>query len=147
MSQSVCTSNFHSLLGVGGGAAFGIIQELFQTSGYSLLPVPLFRTSAGPGQSTPCSYMMIHSLWKNFTYSISFATFPVSQMKSAQRSDGICPRSPTQQVSANDGCWRTVMVVLTLVYEGNSVDPPSAAERGSAFQDLRAWTHWCLRGT
>nr|XP_030707867.1 basic salivary proline-rich protein 2-like [Globicephala melas] len=45
-------------------------------------------------------------------------------MKSAQRSDGICPRSPTQQVSANDGCWRTVMLVLTLVYEDQKPRSP-----------------------
>lgn len=28
------------------------------------------------------------------------------------------------------------MVVVALIYEGNSVDPPSAAKPGSAFQDL-----------
>ena len=39
--------------------------------------------------------------------------FSCFQVKLVQRSDGICPWSPTQQASADDGCWRTVKVVLT----------------------------------
>eukprot|EP00070_Physeter_catodon_P047736 XP_028354630.1 FLYWCH-type zinc finger-containing protein 1 isoform X2 [Physeter catodon] len=54
-------------------------------------------------------------------------------MKSAQRSDGICPRSPTQQVSTNDGCWRTLMVVLTLVYEDVV---PAAPTKPTEFSEL-----------
>ena len=39
--------------------------------------------------------------------------FSCFQVKLVQRSDGICPWSPTQQASADDGCWRTVKMVLT----------------------------------
>ena len=157
---------------VGGGQLLESSRTFFKCQGLCTSPFyQSFGSPPGPGQCTPCSYVMFvvnsvmsDSLWPakcsmpgflSFTISLSLLKlmsiesvvpsnclilchplllceysqfmeefhvqylihhFSCFQVKLVQRSDGICPWSPTQQASADDSCWRTVKVVLTCLW-------------------------------